>query len=225
MSHTQEKKESVPASEYLSCEHCLAFFQRLSLWRHGKSCPFRKSNSTKICHIQSHSSLLLPTSYEITNGMNEKILGRMMFDDITMAACTNSLIMKLGGKLYLKHLPQFYNYISQKMRELGRFLIIARTINSSIKTLTDVIDLAKFPVAIQTTRLLCRYKADSNRYETPSVALKIGHSLQRLVIHSRDWSFTPEILSTDEVKGTNFRQFYNSGKSRFISYYMCTSMG
>ena len=94
--------------------------------------------------------------------MKEKILGRMIVDDITMAAFTDSLIMKLWEKLYLKHvnLPQFYNCISQKMRELGRFLIKARTIDSSKKTLTDVIDPAKFPVAIQTTRLLCRYKAD-----------------------------------------------------------------
>ena len=94
--------------------------------------------------------------------MKEKIHGRMIVDDITMAARTDSLIMKLGEKLYLKHvnLLKFYNYISQKMRELGRFLIKARTIDSSIKTLTDVIDPAKFPVAIQTTRLLCRYTAD-----------------------------------------------------------------
>ena len=65
------------------------------------------------------------------------------------------------------------------MRELVRFLIIVQKQDSNIKSLSDVLDPVKFPVAIKSTKLLCSYAEDTSKYGNPSLALKIGHLLKK----------------------------------------------
>ena len=92
-----------------------------------------------------------------------------------------SMSSQVGEKLYQKHghLTHLYSHISQKMRELGRFLICSKAQDLSIYCLNDILRAMKFPLAVQSTKALCEFNEVTNSYKNPSLALKIGHLLKK----------------------------------------------
>jgi hypothetical protein len=170
------------AKHFLPCQYCLGFFLKSCLWRHIKKCPFApKEKEQKYRKVSSQATLLLPTSTEVSHGLRENVLKRMSADEISIAARNDTLIVKIGEKLYQKHghLTHLYNHVSQKMRELGRLLISLREFDEDIHSLEDAIQPQKFPAVVKCTRTLCGYKEDTNSYANPSLALKLGHSLKK----------------------------------------------
>lgn len=156
------------------------FFLKKSLWRHVKTCPFSQESS-KYRKIISQAQLLLPTTLEMSEGLKKDVIGRMTADEISIAARNDPTIIKIGEKLYQKHghLPHLYTHVSQKMRELGRLLLVVRSEDRNITTIKDVIHAQKFPTVIKATRVLCKYSIETNTYGNPSLALKLGHLLKK----------------------------------------------
>lgn len=72
------------------------------------------------------------------------------------------------------------DYIRQKMREMARLLITARA-TTPLKSTEDLVMPSNFPHVIQAVRSVAGYDLDSNSYKTPSLALKLGHSLAKVV--------------------------------------------
>jgi hypothetical protein len=171
-------------TDYLPCEDCLAFFSKETLWKHRKNCVFRKGDDSKR-KVQSAASFLLPVTRTTSEGMKENILKKMVMDDISLIVRNDSLILKVGEKLFEKHgqhgqHQHLSTYISQKMRVLGRLVAQARQICPEIQYLTDIILPARFrEVAIAATRCLCKYNEKTNTYENPSLAMKLGHLLKK----------------------------------------------
>lgn len=76
-----------------------------------------------------------------------------------------------------------YDYVSQKLRELGRFLLAAKSLDSEIRTLQDVLAPGHLSLALSAAR-----KASGYRWSRPPLAVKttlktvceiaIGESLQ-----------------------------------------------
>jgi hypothetical protein len=131
--------------------------------------------------IQPEARLLLPSSIEASKGLKENVISRMAGDEITIVARNDPLIIKLGEKLYQRHGSQrhLFAHISQKMRELGRFLISARRNDADVIHLCDIIDPRKFPLAVKATQYLCKFNEETNKYLNPALALKIGHLLKK----------------------------------------------
>lgn len=65
------------------------------------------------------------------------------------------------------------------MREMARLLIAARAI-TPLKSTEDLVMPGNFPHVIQVVRAVAGYELDSNSYKTPSLALKMGHSLAKV---------------------------------------------
>lgn len=168
------------SEDYLPCENCLGFFLKGSLWRHKQVCPLMKKGQ-KSRRVQAEATLLLPASIEINKGLKENVVSKMVGDEVSIAARNDRVIMKIGEKLYQKHghLPHLYTHISQKIRELGRFLICARKQDADINCMTDILAPEKFPVAVKATKVLCKFDEVNNHYSSPSLALKIGHLLKK----------------------------------------------
>ena len=89
---------------------------------------------------------MLPVTKKTSEGLKEKVIKRMVLDDVTLVVRNESLILAMGEKLYQKHghLEHMNTYISQKMRELARLLIRARSLNPDIQSLSDIIVPSKF---------------------------------------------------------------------------------
>ena len=176
----KEEANHLP-TDYLPCEDCLAFFTKETLWKHRKNCVFRKGDNSKR-KIHSAALFMLPVTQTTSKGLKEQVLKKMAPDDISLIVRNDSLILKVGEKLFEKHSQHQHlsTYISQKMRELGRFVIQARQMCPDVQYLTDVIVPARFSnVAVAATRKLCKFNVETNTYETPSLAMKLGHLLKK----------------------------------------------
>ncbi|XP_060085124.1 uncharacterized protein LOC132564488 [Ylistrum balloti] len=197
---TRKDETTITAKEYLPCEDCLAFFLNTNLWRHRKICPFRKNDRNKK-RLKSQASLLLPSSVVISEGLQRKVLSRMNTDEITMVVRNDPVILRIGEKLFQKHghLPHLYPHVSQKMRELGRFLISVRKQDTEINLLSDELVPKNFPIAVNATRKLCGY-VEENKYSNPSLALRIGHLLKKC-------AKAMSLISADTQSGSNADAF------------------
>lgn len=65
------------------------------------------------------------------------------------------------------------------MRQIARLLITARAI-TPLKSTEDLVMPSNFPHVIQAVRAVAGYELESNSYKTPSLALKLGHSLAKV---------------------------------------------
>lgn len=170
-------------TQYVQCKECKGTYLRSSLWRHVKAAhPKKKGESHVKSSHQVDSASLLPVSSGASQEFKEKVLYKMTNDAISIVVRMDKDIVTFGQKQFTKHArnPHQFNYIKQKMRELGRFLVEARAVDCSIQTLRDCIDAQKFSVCITAVKNLCGYDETSMLFETPSLANKIGHSLHKV---------------------------------------------
>lgn len=62
---------------------------------------------------------------------------------------------------------------------MARLLITARAI-TPLKSTEDLVMPRNYPYVIQAVKVVAGYNLENNNYKTPSLALKLGHSLARL---------------------------------------------
>ena len=139
-------------------------------------------------------------------------------DDITFTASRDPLIISFGEKLYQKHghKKHKHQYIKQKLRELSRFLFVARNENDEITNLESCIDPTKFLDMIASVKKLCGYESMGNSYQTPSLALKIGQNLKACTDILRNKA----LMSNDdclEKKSIQFRTLCDSDWTSSVS--------
>ena len=175
--------EPVDAMEYVPCPDCFAFFQQEHLWRHHRDCNFCEKSEKKHAFrsLRSEAQLLLPSSNEVSESLKENILKIMTGDEISILARNDSTITAYGEKLLQKHsnLKHLHSHISCKMRELARFVAAVRKIDSTITWLDDCLYPNKFDTVVDAVRKLCGFCEENNKYQNPSLALKLGHSLKK----------------------------------------------
>ncbi|CAL8370487.1 unnamed protein product [Boreogadus saida] len=102
------------------------------------------------------------------------------------------------------------------MRELGWFVLAAKKIDKSVKSLKDICDPTKFDLAVKAARRVSNYNAETNEYGKPSTAVKIGFSLKGA---TEAWIghclMTSDVLS--EKRAKKFKQLLDSSWSTFVS--------
>ena len=172
------------AADYIPCSGCLAFFMKGDLWKHVKSCPKQRRSSGEKARPHEHqqaSNALLPVSDKASHLFKTHILQAMKHDRISLVVRQDPLIVTFGTKMFAKngHHVQQHQYIKQKVRELGRFLLQTRQLDTSVQTLKDCIDPTRFSLAVKAVKTVSGYKEDAGKYTTPSLALKLGHSLKK----------------------------------------------
>ena len=175
---------SVAHSNFIPCEYCKAMFMRNNLWKHVKTCAFKPDSQTSTAdgHHQARGSLLLPFSPDASVGLKRDILSVMHQDDVTTALRLDSLIMKFGSRLHFKHghLPHRWQYIRDRLRQMGRLLVKMRKL-MAVKCLTDCLVPEHFASVVKSVRSISGFDEETHMYTTPSLALKIGHSLKECV--------------------------------------------
>uniref|UniRef100_A0AAZ3PD65 Chromo domain-containing protein n=1 Tax=Oncorhynchus tshawytscha TaxID=74940 RepID=A0AAZ3PD65_ONCTS len=170
--------------DYLPCQHCVAFFNKIDLWKHESSCNARKGQDEtrggKRVSIQAASSQLAPLPVYSTGGC-EEIIHNMNQDDISCHIKNDPLICKYGNALSAKHghAKSQFTYIGSKMRELARFVLNVNEMDCDVQYLHEVCVPSKFKLAVHAARKMSGHDPASDRYKTPSLALKIGYSLKR----------------------------------------------
>lgn len=138
----------------------------------------------KRSRVQAAASRLLPISSGASESCSE-VLHRMNQDHVSHQVKSDWLICKYGNKLMGNQdgSQRRYDYVSQKLRELGRFLLAAKSLDSSVQTLQDLLAPGRLSLA-----LAAAHKASGYRWSRPPLAVKttlktvceiaIGESLQ-----------------------------------------------
>ncbi|XP_061579074.1 M-phase phosphoprotein 8 isoform X2 [Cololabis saira] len=181
----QMKNPTISVRDFLPCQHCFAFYRKTDLWRHEHSCKVRKGDqkaAEKMRKTRSQITALhlLPMS-EFLTGTCKEIIHIMHQDEISRHIRIDPLICKYGNALSTKYdddKSQF-NYIAQKMRELGRFVLAVNEIDSSVKYLHEICLPSKFELAIQGVKKMSGFDPSSSKFKTISLVSKIGYSLKR----------------------------------------------
>lgn len=103
----------------------------------------------------------------------------MRRDNVSIICKNDELILTLGQRLYSSLDKESHNvqYISQKMREMGRLLQAIKADNPSVETLQECIQPCFFDKVVKAVRICAGYDTSTQKYSTPSLALKLGHSL------------------------------------------------
>ncbi|XP_049319649.1 uncharacterized protein si:ch211-266o15.1 isoform X3 [Astyanax mexicanus] len=170
------------ASEYLPCRHCLDFFVRQDLWRHQKFCQMKKDKGKGYRRrIQSKSSKLVPLQGYLP-GACETIISGMYEDDVLDHIKKDALICKYGDCLFVRHGhdKKSHLYVSQKMRELGRFMLAVKEIDQSVEHLKQVLTPSRFNLAVKGAKIVAGFDESSNKSKTPSLALKLAYSIRQI---------------------------------------------
>ncbi|GFO00947.1 hypothetical protein PoB_002745200 [Plakobranchus ocellatus] len=201
--------KSADATNYLPCCHCFGMYLRKDLWRHVKNCRRNYHSHEGISH-QALGKMLLPVSYDVSDKFKSKILSSMGMDEITSIVKGDALVLAFGERLFIKvgAKQHQFNYIKQKLRELGRFLSNVKNKSSKIKSLKDCIDPSRFQEIVASVRDLCKCDADGN-YGIPSLALKIGLSLKKCALLLKSQAIQDENEQLKQ-KAASFLELYPS---------------
>lgn len=69
-------------------------------------------------------------------------------------------------------------HVGQKMRELGRFVLAAKSLDHKVRILQDILVPPKCRLAVEAAKKTYGITKSKYKYDTLSLALKIGHSLK-----------------------------------------------
>ena len=175
-------------NDFLPCSYCLGFIRRQELWKHVKSCKFKPENieTPKYQKVQEKSKLLLypAISTDSRTTRLSKILATMKSDEVSIAARNDWLIKEIGVVLVEKYGKKQNSLISQKMRELSRLLLQLRETDASPNSsLSDFIKPGRFDDVVSAVKKISKFQFEKGVQDvaTPSLSLKIGHSLKKCV--------------------------------------------
>ncbi|XP_057187527.1 uncharacterized protein LOC130552880 isoform X2 [Triplophysa rosa] len=169
---------------YVHCVYCRGLFVRKELWRHTRRCPskiFSESEATGKANVLVLADIAESTFSQAISPEVCEMLADMKNDDISSVVRNDFLILQLSQCLYNRHRsdPTKSEYIRQKVREMGRLLLSLRR-KFSIFSFEDAVKPNSFYKVIEAVKDVSGYDEKSHSYKTPSLALKLGHSLNNI---------------------------------------------
>lgn len=128
-------------------------------------------------------------------------------------------IIQFALSLYNKHGqdPTKYEYMQQKLCAVGRLLLCLRT-EFSVLNLEEAVKPANFQIVVQAVKKVSGFDEGKHSYLTPSLALKLGHTLQKQKIH---FIHCRALVVEDKelIRSTDiFKNLYTSKWSELVSH-------
>ncbi len=175
-------KKRKGAIEFIHCIYCQGLYNKRSLWKHVKNCPLKPKDDEPQGRkrVRSLCALKTPVGLEVSKSF-KKILSFMNYDEVSRVVHSDRCIMQLGEHMFNRMGSDVtkHDYIRQKMREVGRLLLEARKI-TPLRTMVDFFIPANFKHIISAVKVVSGYDEEKNSYRIPSLALKLGHSLNKI---------------------------------------------
>ena len=174
--------------DYQPCYCCFGWYAKGEMWKH--KCPLKPKaeddgtqEKTKNRGVVKKGREMLPTVPSVRlNDATHRVLAGLRFDNIATLIKNDSLTVKLAKKLCFKlsHDEDLHSHIRTKLREVGRLVAEYRKITGEEgASLSTLIDPSKFMTVIRAVRSVAGFESQSKFYGTPSLALKLGHTLKK----------------------------------------------
>ena len=140
------------------------------------------------------------TSFEL----REKVIAYMRKDNTTATVCKDPTIQEYGQRLLEKLGKTHKNYISQKMRELAKFVNCMRNKKKQSKMLLgDILTTSNFDNVLEVCKTMAGFSKAEHQYNKPSIAVKLGITLKKCALILRNKA----IRESDEEKKTEMNNF------------------
>nr|XP_054599976.1 uncharacterized protein LOC129164327 isoform X2 [Nothobranchius furzeri] len=220
-------KKNYEGRDYIHCMYCQALYLRRDLWRHVRKCSSKPVEANSEVGRKKVLSLASMTESALCQQISPgvwKILTGMKDDEISSTVRSDLSILQLAQSFFNKHGQDStkYDYIRQRLRECGRLLLMLRK-DFSIHTFEDAVRPANFDVVISAVKKVSGYDEEKHCYHTPSLALKLSHSLQKVndILHCRALMAQDSTL----IKSTqSFKTLYAKKWSELISHTALTTL-
>ena len=216
--------------DFLPCTYCLGFIKRQELWKHVKSCKFKPEgkDAQKYEKVQEKAKLLLYPACcnDSSSSLLSKLFATMKSDAVSIVARNDWLIKEVGVLLVEKYGEKQNNLVSQKMRELARLLLQLRETDASPNShLSDFIKPGKFDDVVTAVKSISKFHFEEGVQSvvTPSLPLKIGHSLRKCVNILRGHALRRKDKELEE-DACNFEKLLVSEWSHRVSYHSLTTL-
>ncbi|XP_057183197.1 uncharacterized protein LOC130549867 isoform X3 [Triplophysa rosa] len=220
-----KRKAKGDSKKYEYCIHCKGMFLRHELWRHMKRCSSKPGDSEHHGrkYVLGLAALVKASCSSTENGVL-KMISHMHDDEISTVVRNDFCLLRFAESLYSKHGhdPSKHDYIRQKIRQVGRFLQTLHKI-SPIMTLEDSIKPQNFMTVIKAVQVTAGFDKNTNSYKTPSLALKIGHSLLKVSDIVRCHALmagNEDLIKSSEA----FQKLYQAKWSEYISHCALTTI-
>jgi len=170
-------------NDYVPCTQCYSYYVKTQLWKHcQKRCVWKETDGSSEKRVIAKGILLLPVNRAV-QGQTWTVLGHMRDDEVQRAAVGDLLILQLANKLTAKHYtdPDKHEHIRCKVREMGRLLVQLKE-DHKIGSICEALDPTRFRQLVQSVRSVAGFNEETHSYTTPSLALKLGHSLKKCAV-------------------------------------------
>ncbi|XP_031668905.1 uncharacterized protein LOC109884846 isoform X1 [Oncorhynchus kisutch] len=180
-------RPKVPGSTrcYTHCLHCQGLYIRKSLRKHVRYCPLNpkaeKPKPGPKMRIQSAMAFKMrPQPDYVSTGLWKIVCG-MNSGRVSFVVRNDKCILLMGEELYNKLQPddRRNKYIQQRMREVARLLITARTC-TPLMCFEDLVIPSNLPHVITAVRAVAGYNEENKTYDRPTLAVQMGYNLMNI---------------------------------------------
>ncbi|TSK72189.1 Zinc finger MYM-type protein 4 [Bagarius yarrelli] len=128
-----------------------------------------------------HQSTVLLPFQEGASGDLEEAIRRMKEDAVSKHIREDALICKYGARLFvnLKHRKKHQMYVSQRMRDLAKFMLAVKELDGSVQYLHHVCTLSRYDLVIKAAKIFCEFDESLSKFKRPSLAFRIGKSVRQ----------------------------------------------
>lgn len=214
----RQPSELANPEDYLPCNICYGFFLKDELWKHEKLCRQTMGESEVVSkkkrRVQAAALSLLPYKGQVSQRCSN-IVSRMIIYKMSLAVKEDPLICEFGDRLLKKHGSDKSKdgHVSQKMRELGTFILAAKSLDHNLKMLQDVLVPPNFSLAVAAAKKASGFTSSKYSYAIPFFCLQI--------------LIGQHIKAEDEAAACRVRNFLNLVASEwdlFVSRRMQTNL-
>nr|XP_034311344.1 uncharacterized protein LOC105333816 isoform X4 [Crassostrea gigas] len=204
-------------SSYAPCEFCLGSYKKTDPWKYQKNCELKSSEKRSKANPIQMGKLLLPI-VGTSKGFYENIFIKMRDDAVKLEIQKDPLVLQFAERLYEKNGANLHQhqYISQRLRELRRLLIQLKSDQTEITSIRTAINPINWDTLIHGIKTLAGLDEKKNTYKTPSLPLKLGHSLSKCAKILKTNAIIEE-NDADRKIADNFLTLYQSDWEERIS--------
>lgn len=219
----RRKRVETSLGSFVPCPQCFGWFSKADLWRHKCVSQNQEVKPPKR-QMVSKGRLLLPQDTD--NAMFNEIMSSMRSDVISIAVKNDSTIKLLGMRETHKngHDPDRHGMIRNRMREMGRLLLeLRKQTGRDNDKLSNFIRPERFREVVKATKAVASYQTKESSYGTPSLALKIGHSIVRIcgllkakAIEDNDSDLKENVQNYEQLHELSWEQEISTHASRTL---------
>jgi len=164
--------------DFVACQFCKGLYFRSLLSRHVHNCSMcsDQDRQFKWGECAKIGKCMLPTDKVQGSSFFQNVIGRMRDDDVKRIVVGDSLLVKLGERMYEKKDVEEHTSgnVSSRLRELGRLVQQVReTSDKKVLSMTAALDPAHFDVVIQSVRQLTNFDDSDHSFKKGTLALKV----------------------------------------------------